>query len=66
MDNPSILRMRSTALRRHLPSLVLFASLLAAWQLAVSVFKIREYLLPGPWAVLRATVDFRIPWAHHI
>jgi NitT/TauT family transport system permease protein len=65
-DNRSTLRMRSTALRRHVPSLVLFASLLAAWQLAVSVLKIREYLLPGPWAVLRATVDFRIPWAHHI
>jgi NitT/TauT family transport system permease protein len=58
--------MRSTALRRYLPSLVLFASLLAAWQLAVSVLRIREYLLPGPWAVLRAAVDFRIPWAHHI
>ena len=48
--------MRSTALRRYLPSLLLFASLLAAWQLAVSVFRIREYLLPGPWAVLRAAV----------
>ncbi len=53
-------------LRRHLPSLVLFAALLGAWQLAVSVFQVREYLLPGPLTVLRATFDFRIPWWSHI
>jgi NitT/TauT family transport system permease protein len=53
-------------LRRHAPSIVLFAALLAAWQLAVSVFRVREYLLPGPFTVLRATLDFRIPWWSHI
>lgn len=46
--------------------MILFAGLLAAWQLAVSVFRVREYILPGPLAVLRATVDFRIPWWSHI
>ena len=54
------------ALSRHLPSVILFAGLLAAWQLAVSVFRVREYILPGPLAVLRATFDFRIPWWSHI
>lgn len=53
-------------LRRQLPSALLFAVLLLAWQLAVSAFRVREYLLPGPLAVLRATVDFRIPWWTHI
>lgn len=53
-------------LRRQLPSALLFAVLLLAWQLAVSAFHVREYLLPGPLAVLRATVDFRIPWWTHI
>lgn len=52
--------------RRLVPSLVLFAMLLAAWQLVVTVFQVREYLLPGPLAVLRATFDFRIPWWTHV
>lgn len=52
--------------RRLVPSLVLFAVLLAAWQLVVTVFQVREYLLPGPLAVLRATFDFRIPWWTHV
>lgn len=51
---------------RHLPSLVLFGVLLGAWQLAVSLFRVREYILPGPLTVLRATFDFRIPWWTHI
>jgi NitT/TauT family transport system permease protein len=58
--------MVTRVLRRHLPPVLLFAALLAAWQLAVTVFRIREYLLPGPWAVLRAALDFRIPWWSHL
>ena len=53
-------------LRRQVPSVLLFAALLLAWQLAVSAFRVREYLLPGPLTVLRATFDFRIPWWTHI
>jgi NitT/TauT family transport system permease protein len=52
--------------RRHLPSLLLFAALLAAWQLAVTVLRVREYILPSPLAVLRAAFDFRIPWWSHL
>ena len=65
-DNVPIFHMVARAIRRHMPPILLFASLLVAWQLAVSVLKIREYLLPGPWAVLRAVVDFRIPWWSHL
>jgi NitT/TauT family transport system permease protein len=53
-------------IRRHGPPLVLFAALLAAWQIAVSAFQIREYLLPGPGAVLKAALDGKIPWWSHI
>ena len=42
-------------LARNLPAAVLFAATLVAWQLAVTVFQVREYLLPSPLAVLRAT-----------
>jgi NitT/TauT family transport system permease protein len=65
-DNVPTFRMVTRALRRHLPPVLLFAALLAAWQLAVTVFRIREYLLPGPWAVLRAALDFKIPWWSHL
>src|SRR5262249_25544627 len=53
-------------LRRQVPSLVLFAVLIIAWQLAVSVVPVRGYLFPSPCTVLRATFDFRIPWWSHI
>ena len=48
------------------PSVVLFAALLGAWQLAGPVFGIRAYLLPPPSAVVKAALDFSIPWYSHV
>jgi NitT/TauT family transport system permease protein len=53
-------------IRRNLPALILFLALLIVWQLGVSVFQVREYLLPGPLAVLRAIADPDIPWGAHL
>jgi NitT/TauT family transport system permease protein len=53
-------------LGRNLPAIVLFAALLVAWQLAVSVFQLREYLLPSPVAVLQALAGTEIPWVRHL
>jgi NitT/TauT family transport system permease protein len=58
--------MRPGLLRRHAPSLALFAATVLVWQLAGPLFRIREYLLPGPLAVLRAALNFSIPWHTHI
>src|SRR5262245_56199421 len=58
--------MSRRALARYLPSLVLFALLLAAWQAAGPTFGIREYLLPGPVSVARAALSPSIPWATHL
>ena len=58
--------MSRRALARYLPSVVLFAALLGAWQMAGPVFGIREYLLPGPLSVARAAVDPAIPWPLHV
>jgi len=52
--------------RRYLPTAVLFAALLVAWQLAGPIFQVREYLLPGPLAVVRAAVTGSVPWSTHI
>lgn len=49
-----------------LPAFVLFALLIAAWQLAVSVLGIREYLLPSPASVLNAMFSSQIDWWGHI
>src|SRR5467141_4920446 len=51
---------------RLLPSLVVFAALLAAWQAAGPLFGVREYLLPGPLAVARALANFSVPWHRHL
>jgi len=53
-------------LTRNAPAIVLFAALLIAWQFAVSVFGIREYILPSPLVVLRALSGSEIPWAGHL
>ena len=53
-------------LARNAPAIVLFVALLGAWQLAVSVFDVREYILPSPLVVLRALGGGEIPWAGHL
>ena len=53
-------------LTRNAPAIVLFAALLGAWQLAVSAFEMREYILPSPLVVLRALGGGEIPWAGHL
>ena len=54
------------ALRRYVPSLALFGALLLIWQVVPPLLRIREYLLPGPIAVVRAALNFSIPWHTHI
>ena len=58
--------MTARSLSRLLPSLVVFAALLLAWQAAGPVFGVREYLLPGPLAVARAALSPAIPWQAHL
>jgi NitT/TauT family transport system permease protein len=53
-------------LARNAPAIVLFVALLGAWQLAVSVFAVREYILPSPLVVLRTLGGSEIPWAGHL
>lgn len=58
--------MDSRTLRRWVPSLVLFGTLLVLWQVVPPLFRVREYLLPGPVAVVRAALNFSIPWHTHV
>lgn len=51
---------------RHVPAVALFLVLLLAWQAAVSVLGVREYLLPGPLTVLHALGGDEIPWTRHV
>src|SRR5262245_51799511 len=54
------------ALVAHAPSVLVFVALLGLWQVAVSGFGIREYILPGPLTVLRALSFSEIPWGAHL
>lgn len=49
----------------YLPAIGLFVGFVLLWQLAVTVFDIREYLLPGPYAVWQAMLSDEIPWLAH-
>lgn len=48
------------------PALLLFAGLIILWQLSVTVFGVREYLLPSPGSVVRSMFGGGIDWVGHI
>jgi len=52
--------------RRYWPTAALFVALIVAWQLAVSLSGIREYLLPAPLSVWNALWYPEVPWAQHL
>jgi NitT/TauT family transport system permease protein len=56
----------SAAMQRLLPATAMFVSFVALWQLAVTGFGVREYLLPSPLSVLQAMGPGEIPWLKHI
>jgi NitT/TauT family transport system permease protein len=59
-------RLRALAVN-YMPAVLLFVGLIILWQVAVSVFGIREYLLPSPGAVLRALSDSQdVRWWGHL
>jgi len=49
-----------------LPATGLFVLLILFWQLAVTVFGVREYLLPSPASVVASLLSREIDWAGHI
>lgn len=51
---------------RYLPTVLIFAGVLLAWQLVVTVFGVREYILPSPAAVWHALVDSGQRWGFHM
>jgi NitT/TauT family transport system permease protein len=53
-------------LHRYLPAAALFVALIVAWQLAVTVLGLREYLLPAPLRVAQAMTGDEIPWLRHV
>ncbi|CAN5616970.1 ABC transporter permease [soil metagenome] len=59
------MRKFTQSILHYLPAVGIFVAFIALWQLAVSVFGIREYLLPSPLSVLQAMFGDEIPWLSH-
>lgn len=52
--------------KHYLPTVLIFVFLLVLWQTVVTVFDVREYILPGLGAVYQAITNGEIPWASHM
>jgi NitT/TauT family transport system permease protein len=52
--------------RQYWPTVLLFVSLIVAWQLTVTYSGIRAYLLPSPLSVVQAFWEPDVPWTQHI
>jgi NitT/TauT family transport system permease protein len=50
------------AVAYYVPSLLVLAGLLAAWQLAVDFWHVKEYILPSPWSALKALARPNYQW----
>ncbi|HWK68168.1 MAG TPA: ABC transporter permease [Rhizobiaceae bacterium] len=48
------------------PATLMFVAVVVLWQLAVSVFGVREYLLPSPGSVVASMFGGGIDWVGHI
>ena len=46
----------------YLPSALVILALLAAWQLAVDLGGVKEYILPSPWAAFRSLAKPNYQW----
>src|SRR5438067_13733419 len=42
------------ALSYYMPATLVILALLVAWQLAVDLLHVKEYILPSPWSALKA------------
>jgi NitT/TauT family transport system permease protein len=52
-------------LRWYLPSLMVVAALLAAWQIAVVALGVKEFILPSPWAAFKAFGRPNYQWVNN-
>jgi NitT/TauT family transport system permease protein len=50
------------ALGYYLPSALVILGLLGAWQLAVDLLQVKEYILPSPWAALKTYAQPNYQW----
>jgi NitT/TauT family transport system permease protein len=52
----------AAAVGYYLPSALVMLALVAAWQFAVEYWQVKEYILPSPWAALKAFARPNYQW----
>lgn len=62
---PSLLRRLGGGIGYYVPSILVLLGLVAFWQLAVDLLQVKEYILPSPWAALKALARPNYQWVNN-
>lgn len=65
-DEPGVLARLWAAIVYYLPSALVMIGLVLLWQLAVTVFEVKDYILPAPMSALRALGDANYQWGANL
>jgi len=62
---PSLLRRLGGGIGYYVPSILVLFAMVVFWQLAVDLLQVKEYILPSPWAALKAFLRPNYQWVNN-
>jgi NitT/TauT family transport system permease protein len=64
-DDPGAWRRLAGAAGYYLPSVLVLLGLVLAWQVGVTALGVKEYILPTPWAAMKALANGNYQWTNN-